>query len=280
MTANLGGMTPGPGTAERNGAVALRVQGIGHSFPGNAGDVHAIGDIGFEVKKGEIVVLVGPSGCGKSTLLAFIAGLDTPNRGNIEVHGKPVTGPGRDRILMFQEGALFPWLDAQANVEFGLKGHLPRPERKKRARDLLEMVGLKEFASAHVHQLSGGMKQRVALARALAMEPDILLMDEPFAALDAQTRDAMLNLVQRLCASKRQTTVFVTHNVREAACLGDRIIVLSHRPSKVKAIFAVDAPRPRHIEDQPVMAGARQIKEALLEELDWLATEQRPGDDS
>ena len=252
---------------------ALRAKGIGHAFRNNAGgEVHAIGDVTFEVAKGEIVVIVGPSGCGKSTLLGFIAGLDKPNQGQVDIGGKPVAGPGRDRILMFQEGALFPWLDAQSNVEFGLKGHVPRRERRQKVRDILAKVGLAEFASAHVHQLSGGMKQRVALARARAMEPDILLMDEPFAALDAQTRDAMLDLVQRVCKDSGQTTVFVTHNVREAACLGDRVLVLSHRPSTVKAVFEVEAPRPRHIEDKPVMATARQIKEALVEELEWTET--------
>ncbi len=250
---------------------ALRIAGLSHTHQANAGPLEALSNIHLDVAPGEFVVIVGPSGCGKSTLLSLVAGLETPTSGTLEAAGKPITGPGRDRILMFQEGALFPWLSAQANVEFGLKGTgLSRRKRRERAKGYLNLVQLEEFAQAHAHELSGGMKQRVALARALALQPELLLMDEPFAALDAQTRDAMLALVQKLWAQQRHTTLFVTHNVREAACLGDRVIVLSHRPGTIKASFRITAPRPRNIEDPLVIEAARLIKNALVEELDWL----------
>jgi NitT/TauT family transport system ATP-binding protein len=249
---------------------ALRVSKVSHTFQGNAGNVEALKNIDMEVESGEFLVIVGPSGCGKSTLLAMLAGLETPTSGTIEFEGKAITGPDRDRILMFQEGALFPWLDAQANVEFGLKGiGLRHKEIKKRAREHLRMVQLEEFASAHVHELSGGMKQRVALARALAIRPRLLLMDEPFAALDAQTRDDMLLRLQALWQKEKHTTVFITHNVREAACLGDRVIVMSGRPGSIRTSFRIRAPRPRQVEDPTVIEAARAIKNALVEELEW-----------
>jgi NitT/TauT family transport system ATP-binding protein len=260
-----------PAPPAQNGAPALRIAGVGHTFQAKSGPVEAIRNIDLEVQPGEFVVIVGPSGCGKSTLLSFIAGLESPSTGSIQVNGKPVTGPGKDRILLFQEGALFPWLDALANVEFGLRGMgMGRKKRHAYAKEHLKLVQLGDRESAHVHELSGGMKQRVALARALALRPQLLLMDEPFAALDAQTRDSMLQLLQQIWAKQRHTTVFVTHNVREAACLGDRVIVMSHRPGTIKTTFRINAPRPRHIEDPVVMEAARRIQDALVEELEWL----------
>jgi NitT/TauT family transport system ATP-binding protein len=251
--------------------VSVRIQGVSHTFESQSGPVPALSGIDLEVQGGEFVVLIGPSGCGKSTLLSLVAGLEKPSSGTIAVDGKPVGGPSRDRILLFQEGALFPWLDARANVEFGLRGlGLPRAERRARARHHLEMVELGSFGDARIHELSGGMRQRVALARALALEPKVLLMDEPFASLDAQTRDGMLERVQTLWLQQRFTSLFVTHNVREAACLGDRVVVLSPRPGTIKTEIAVDAPRPRHIEDDGVVKAARAVKAALVEELGWL----------
>ncbi|HEX2066362.1 MAG TPA: ABC transporter ATP-binding protein [Candidatus Thermoplasmatota archaeon] len=251
----------------------LRVQGLSHTFAGKAGSVQALADIDLSVRDGEFVVLIGPSGCGKSTLLSLVAGLEEPTTGRIEVDGKPVRGPSRDRILLFQEGALFPWLDARANVEFALKGQgqgLSRAARREKAMEHLAMVQLESFSRSRIHELSGGMRQRVALARALAMEPKLLLMDEPFAALDAQTRDGMLERVQTLWMRQRFTALFVTHNVREAACLGDRVIVMAPRPGTIKAEIAVHAPRPRHIEDEAVIRAARDIKAVLVEELGWM----------
>jgi NitT/TauT family transport system ATP-binding protein len=249
----------------------LRVRNLSHTFDSKAGPVQALAGVDLDVKDGEFVVLIGPSGCGKSTLLSLVAGLEAPTEGTVEVDGKPVTGPSRDRILLFQEGALFPWLDARANVEFALKGQgLGRAEIREKAMHHLAMVQLESFEDARIHELSGGMRQRVALARALAMEPRVLLMDEPFAALDAQTRDGMLERVQTLWMRQRFTALFVTHNVREAACLGDRVIVMSPRPGTIKAEIKVDAPRPRHIEDEAVVQAARATKAALIEELGWM----------
>jgi NitT/TauT family transport system ATP-binding protein len=250
---------------------ALRLRGVGHTFDSKTGPVQALSGVDLDVRDGEFVVIIGPSGCGKSTLLSMVAGLEAPTEGTIEVDGKPVTGPSRDRILLFQEGALFPWLDARANVEFALKGQgLPRAQRRQKAMEHLAMVQLESFERSRIHELSGGMRQRVALARALAMEPKVLLMDEPFAALDAQTRDTMLEQVQTLWMRQHFTALFVTHNVREAACLGDRVIVMSPRPGVIKAEIRVDAPRPRHIEDDAVVKAAREVKTALVEELGWL----------
>ena len=249
---------------------ALRLRGIGHTFDSKSGPTEALAGIDLDVKAGEFVVLIGPSGCGKSTLLAMVAGLEQPTTGTIEVDGKPAGGPNRDRILLFQEGALFPWLDARANVEFALKGHgMRRSERRAKAMEQLANVQLESFERSRIHELSGGMRQRVALARALAMEPKVLLMDEPFGALDAQTRDSMLEQVQTLWMRRHFTCLFVTHNVREAACLGDRVIVMSPRPGQVKAEIKVNAPRPRHIDDPGVIEAARAIKSALVEELGW-----------
>jgi NitT/TauT family transport system ATP-binding protein len=250
---------------------SLRVQGLSHTFASTAGPVQALTGVDLTVRNGEFVVLIGPSGCGKSTLLSLVAGLEMPSSGSIEVDGKPVTGPSRDRTLLFQEGALFPWLDARANVEFALRGEgIGRAERRAKAMHHLAMVQLESFEGSRIHELSGGMRQRVALARALAMEPKVLLMDEPFAALDAQTRDGMLERVQTLWLQQRFTTLFVTHNVREAACLGDRVVVFSPRPGTIKAEIKVDAPRPRHIEDEAVIQAAREVKAALVEELGWM----------
>ncbi|MFO1534810.1 MAG: ABC transporter ATP-binding protein [Thermoplasmatota archaeon] len=250
---------------------SLRVQGLSHTFASKTGPVQALTDINLDVRDGEFVVLIGPSGCGKSTLLSLVAGLEMPGAGTIEVDGKPVTGPSRDRTLLFQEGALFPWLDARANVEFALRGQeMGRAERRAKAMHHLAMVQLESFEGSRIHELSGGMRQRVALARALAMEPKVLLMDEPFAALDAQTRDGMLERVQTLWLQQRFTTLFVTHNVREAACLGDRVVVFSPRPGTIKAEIKVDAPRPRHIEDEAVIQAAREVKAALVEDLGWM----------
>jgi NitT/TauT family transport system ATP-binding protein len=252
------------------GGAHVKVTDVGHRFAGKRGSVQALQGVNFEVQPGEFVVVVGPSGCGKSTLLTMLSGLEKPSEGTVEVDGKPVERPQRDRIMMFQEGALFPWLDALGNVEFGLReAGMPRAERRKVALEHLKEVQLQDFAEHQVHQLSGGMKQRVALARALALTPRLLLMDEPFAALDAQTRDDMLDRVQMLWAADRPTVLFVTHNVREAATLGDRVLVMSHRPGHIKETFTIDSPRPRHIEDDAVVQNARRIKAALQGELNW-----------
>jgi len=228
----------------------------------------ALDHINLQVRAGEFVCIVGPSGCGKSTLLHLIAGLHQQTAGQVLVDGKPVQGPGTDRIMIFQEHSLFPWLTVGQNVEFGMKMKgIPRAERVERARYYLRLVHLAKFEKSYIHQLSGGMRQRVAIARALATEPDVLLMDEPFAALDAQTRDLLHDELERIWSDTGRTIIFVTHNVREAVRLGDRVVLLTFRPGRVKSEFPVELPRPRHLEDPTVARTAREILDELREEI-------------
>ncbi len=243
----------------------LTIENVSKSFRGTAGAVHALDSVSLSVAEAEFVCLVGVSGCGKSTLLNIIAGLEKPDSGTVQVDGKPVTGPGRQRLVMFQESALFPWLNVLGNVLFGLKlkPHLTKKDRLDVARYYLELVGLTRFERANIHELSGGMKQRVALARALAPNPRMLLMDEPFAALDALTREQLYGDLQQIWQSRRKTIVFVTHNVREAACLGDRVILFSPHPGRVKEEFAIDLPRPRDINSIDLAEHSSEITRAL-----------------
>jgi NitT/TauT family transport system ATP-binding protein len=234
-------------------------------FRSRAATVHALDDVSLHVRAGEFVCIVGPSGCGKSTLLDIIAGLTPPDSGQVLADGLPVVGPGRHRLVMFQESALFPWLDVLGNVLFGLKlvPGLTRRQRLDTAHDYLRLVGLDRFARANVHELSGGMRQRVALARALAPDPRVLLMDEPLSALDALTREQLYGDIQRIWEARHQTIVLVTHNVREAACLGDRVILMSPRPGRIRETFAVDLPRPRNINSLELAGHAIEITAAL-----------------
>lgn len=228
----------------------------------------ALDNINLEVRAGEFVCIVGPSGCGKSTLLHLIAGLQSPTSGQILVDGNPIEGPGTDRILIFQDHGLFPWLTVGQNVEFGMKmkGVL-KAERREKTQHYLRLVHLSKFENSYIHQLSGGMRQRVAIARALATEPDVLLMDEPFAALDAQTRDLLHDELERIWAETGRTIIFVTHNVREAVRLGDRVVLLTFRPGRVKSEFPVHLPRPRSLEDPSVALAAREVLDELREEI-------------
>jgi NitT/TauT family transport system ATP-binding protein len=228
----------------------------------------ALDHINLQVKAGEFLCIVGPSGCGKSTLLHLIAGLHQQTSGQVLIDGKPVQGPGTDRILIFQELGLFPWLTVGENVEFGMKMKgIGKAEREEKTRYYLRLVHLSQFKDSYTHQLSGGMRQRVALARALATEPDVLLMDEPFAALDAQTRDLLHDELERIWAETGRTIIFVTHNVREAIRLGDRVAVLTFRPGRVKREFSIDLPRPRVLEDLRVAHAASEILGELREEI-------------
>ena len=238
----------------------LTLSGVSKQFTGRKHDVKALEDISLEINDGEFVMLIGPSGCGKSTLLNIIAGLDTADRGEVWENGRRVMGPGRDRGVVFQDGALFPWLTVQKNVEFGLKQMgLPATVRAERAAHVLHLVHLSRFGDSYLHELSGGMRQRVAIARALALEPEVLLMDEPFSALDAQTREDLYQVLQEIWERTRQTILFVTHNVREAVCLADRVVLLSARPGRIHQIFPVRLGRPRFIDDVDVVRLARQI---------------------
>ena len=228
----------------------------------------ALDHINLQVRTGEFVCVVGPSGCGKSTLLMLIAGLHQQTSGQILVDGKPVQGPGTDRIMIFQEHGLFPWLTIGQNVEFGMKMKgIGKAEREERTRYYLRLVHLAKFKDSYIHQLSGGMRQRVAIARALATEPDVLLMDEPFAALDAQTRDLLHDELERIWNETGRTIIFVTHNVREAVRLGDRVVLMTFRPGRVKSEFPVELPRPRHLEDPAVACAAGEILVQLREEI-------------
>jgi NitT/TauT family transport system ATP-binding protein len=225
----------------------IELRGVSYVYEGSEGHVPALHDVGFGVAESEFVCVVGRSGCGKTTLLNILAGFLTPTNGQVLIGGKPVTGKGLDRGIVFQDFAqLFPWRTAQRNVEFGLemKG-VPRAERAETARRFLRLVDLEPFASAYPHELSGGMQQRAAIARALAYNPSVLLADEPFAALDALTRDEMQRLLVDVWRETRKTVVYVTHNVAEAVYLADRVVVLTPHPGTVKAEVKVTLDRPR-----------------------------------
>ena len=228
---------------------------------GHSGDaVHALDRVSLVVATGEFVCLLGASGCGKSTLLNLVAGLDRPTSGDVTVEGRAT--------LMFQEAALFPWLTARGNVDLALKLRgVPKAQRRTRVDELLETVHLREFDGKRPHELSGGMRQRVALARALAQDVDVLLMDEPFGALDAMTRDLLHDELEELWNTTKTTVVFVTHNVREAVRLGDRVVLLSSRPGRVTAEFPVTITRPRRIEAHEVADQAALITDQLREEV-------------
>ena len=243
----------------------LVVEGVSKTFKTRHGKILALDNVSLNVREGEFVCLVGPSGCGKTTLLNIIAGLDTPDSGQVLADGKPVTGPGSDRMVMFQESALYPWLDVFGNVMFGLKlkARLDQKERKRVAMFYLTLVGLDKFVHANIHELSGGMKQRAALARSLAPNPRVLLMDEPFAALDAMTREQLYGDIQGIWAKHRKTIVFVTHNVREAACLGDRVVLFSPHPGRIKEEFEVKLPRPRDINSVELARYSTEVARAL-----------------
>jgi NitT/TauT family transport system ATP-binding protein len=243
----------------------LAVDNVSKQFKTRRGTVHALDDITLHVRPGEFVCLVGPSGCGKSTLLDIVAGLTLPDQGEVATDSEPVTGPGRHRLVMFQESALFPWLNVLGNVMFGLKlvPDMTHAQRLEIAHHYLKLVGLENFAHANVHELSGGMKQRVALARSLAPDPRVLLMDEPFSALDAMTREQLYSDIQRIWEARRKTILLVTHNVREAICLGDRVILFSPRPGRTRDDFAIPLPRPRDINSVEVAGYASRITAAL-----------------
>jgi NitT/TauT family transport system ATP-binding protein len=255
----------------------LQLRGVSKHFHTRQGKLHVLDSVSLDVKRGEFLCLLGPSGCGKSTLFNIIAGLEPADSGEVLVEGDPVSGPGPDRVVVFQDGALFPWLTARGNVEFGLALQKLTPaERRDRASEALEMVRLAKFGDACIHELSGGMRQRVAIARAIAMRPKVLLMDEPFAALDAQTRNVMHEELQNIWEQTGKTIVFVTHNVAEAVRLGDRVVVLSFRPGTIKREAVIKHPRPR-LADDPRLLEIRtflvrdlkaDVQAAVEEELD------------
>ncbi len=246
----------------------LEARNIVKRFDHNGNFVVALDGINLKVDEGDFVCIVGPSGCGKSTLLNIIAGLEKPDLGEILLNGKTIDTPGPDRTMVFQEGALFPWLKVVDNVEFGLKiAGIPKDERAQISQRYLDMMQLTKFANSYTYQLSTGMKQRVAIARALVMDPEILLMDEPFAALDAQTRDLLLVELQLIWERTKKTILFVTHSIAESVILGNRVIVLKNRPSKIKKEFVIDYRRPRLAEDQNLVKYQQDILAELRTEV-------------
>jgi len=248
--------------------VKLEIKGIVKYFKHESHKLMALDGVNLKVEDGDFVCLVGPSGCGKSTLLRIIAGLETPDEGQVLFDGKPLTTTGPERIMVFQEGALFPWLKVQDNVEFGLKmAGIPKEERDQISKRYLDMMQLTKFADSFTYQLSTGMKQRVAIARALVMDPDVLLMDEPFASLDAQTRDLLLVEMQLIWEKTKKTILFVTHNVAEASVLGTKVAVFSNRPSKIKKLISIDFKRPRLVEDENLLGVQKEILSELRPEV-------------
>ena len=243
----------------------LAIEEVSKSFQTTSGTVLALDRISLQVNEAEFVCIVGPSGCGKTTLLNIIAGLEKPDSGRVLADGKAVTSPGRDRLVMFQESALFPWLNVFGNVLFPLKlkPQLTNKDRRDVAKYYLELVDLTRFERANIHELSGGMKQRVALARALAPNPRVLLMDEPFAALDALTREQFYGDLQMIWKERKKTIIFVTHNVREAACLGDRVLLFSPHPGRIQEEFVINLPRPRDINTAALVGYSGKIMRAL-----------------
>ena len=239
----------------------VRLENVSKRYGSGSGSLLALDRVSLSVRQGEFVCLLGASGCGKSTLLSLIAGLDAISGGTLDIGGRHVS-------LMFQEAALFPWLSVSGNVELPLRLQgVGRAERRKRAAELLEIVRLSGFADKRPHELSGGMRQRVALARALAQNADILLMDEPFGALDAMTRDILHDELERIWREQELTVLFVTHNVREAVRLGDRVILLSSRPGRVIEDFPITHGRPRRIDSPQVSGQAAEITDRLRAEV-------------
>ncbi|GAA4972664.1 ABC transporter ATP-binding protein [Actinoplanes utahensis] len=257
----------------------IRFENVGKTFTSRGRTVTALQNIDLDVHAGEFLVIVGPSGCGKSTLLDLLGGLATASSGRILVDGEPVTGPGLDRGIVFQQYALLPWRTAQGNIEFGLEAKgVGRKQRAGQAREYLDLVGLAGFHDRYPHELSGGMKQRVAIARSLAFDPDVLLMDEPFAALDAQTRDGLQDELLRIWEKTGKTIVFITHGIEEAVYLGQRVAVMTSRPGRIKEVVEVPIDARSATEDlrsDPQFTHYRhQIWTLLRDEVDRARTEE------
>ncbi len=245
----------------------IHINNLSKVYKRDDNETVAIEDFNLEIKKGELISIVGPSGCGKTTILRMIAGLLEPTSGSIDIAGRPCTKPGPDRGMVFQDFALMPWRSVIRNVELGMEIEgIPKAERRERAEKYLEIVGLEKFKDSRINELSGGMKQRVGIARALVNHPDVLLMDEPFGALDAQTRNLMQAGLIRILEKTDQTIIFVTHSVDEAVYLSDRIVVLTKRPAKIKEVVDVPWPRPRDRASPEFTALRKKILEELEKE--------------
>ncbi|QRG07761.1 ABC transporter ATP-binding protein [Xanthobacter dioxanivorans] len=248
------------------------IDGLDKRYGNQGADVSALVDINLKIEEGEFICLLGPSGCGKSTLLKIVAGLIPATHGRMSIDGKAVDGPGPDRAVVFQDYALFPWMTVRDNVEFGLRARgRSAKERREIADGLLKTVGLADFAARFPHHLSGGMKQRVSIARALAVNPSLLLMDEPFGALDAQTRETLQDELLRIWREYKKTVIFVTHSIEEALYLSDRIVVMTARPGRIKQVIAVSEPRPRDMTSEAMGRLQREVRGVLGEEINRAA---------
>ncbi|WP_399387620.1 ABC transporter ATP-binding protein [Thermoanaerobacterium sp. CMT5567-10] len=259
--------------------MSLVIENISKSFMLNLKTNIVLDNVNLLINKGEFICITGPSGCGKSTLLNIIAGLESASCGRVILNGSVVKDAGIDRAVVFQEPALFPWLTVIDNVEFGMKmAGIKKEERKRRAVEYLKMVHLTKFKDSYIHQLSGGMRQRVALARALAIDSQVLLMDEPFSALDSQTRGILQLELQRIWMDTKKTIIFVTHNIEEAVVLADHVVVMSANPGKIKKEFKIELSRPRTSEDSDVNYYVRKIMNELREDVEKVAKAEYDGD--
>ncbi len=255
MPEDQAGSTPGNG-------YKLRAEQLGVVFARDGNQIAALEGISLDIKDGEFICVVGPSGCGKSTLLNAMGGFLSPTTGSVTIDGQLVTGPDRRRILVFQERGVFPWLTVEGNIGFGLS-KLPRTEREQRIAHYVQLVRLQGFERAYPSDLSGGMRQRLQVARALAVNPDVLLLDEPFGALDSITRVIMRSELLRIWQTERRTIVFVTHDIDEAVQLADRVVVLSSRPARIQEILTIDIPHPRHISSPRYL----ELRDELLKQI-------------
>ena len=259
--------------------LSIVVKNISKSFLTKHKETHTLEQVNMEIKTGEFVCIVGPSGCGKSTLLNIIAGLENASEGQIFLNDQEVKGPGPDRAMMFQEAALFPWLRVIDNVEFGMKmTGVAKEIRREKALKYLKMVHLTKFQNSCTHELSGGMKQRVALARALTLDSEVLLMDEPFAALDSQTKNILQIELQRIWLETKKTIIFVTHNVEEAVLLADRVVVMTANPGRIKAEFKLQLTRPRQVEDANLAYMVAKIMKEVKDEVEKVAKDEYDSD--
>jgi NitT/TauT family transport system ATP-binding protein len=259
--------------------MSLVVENVSKSFLTKHNSFQTLDNVNIEFNKGEFTCILGPSGCGKSTLLNIIAGLETATTGRVILNGNEVKGPGPDRVVMFQEPALFPWLRVIDNVEFGMKmAGIPKADRREKALKYLKMVHLTRFQNSFIHELSGGMKQRVALARALTLDSEVLLMDEPFAALDSQTKSILQLELQQIWLETRKNIIFITHNVEEAVLLADRVMVMSANPGSIKKEFHIQLARPRQPENVDLAYLAADIMKELKEEVEKVAKAEFDSD--
>jgi NitT/TauT family transport system ATP-binding protein len=259
--------------------LSLTIEGVSKRFTTKTKKSLILDNINISFKDGEFICLLGPSGCGKSTLLNIIAGLEQPTSGKVFLDSNEIKNVGVDRAMMFQDSALFPWLKVIDNVEFGMKiAGVPKEERRDKAMKYLRMVHLTKFKNSYIHELSGGMRQRVALARALTLDSKVLLMDEPFSALDSQTKSILQLQLQKVWMQTKKTIVFVTHNVEEAVLLADRVVVMAANPGKIKREFSIKLARPRTIENIDLSYVVAEVMKDLKEEVEKVARSEYDSD--